>query len=592
MPQPIYSQGARWNLEALLPANNPEALATALEVYEKKVAYVESWRDKLRSDLSGQAFIALLDACEAMAREERRLLAFAQLCFAADTQDQAAIALLSRLEEISAQVHNRTLFFSLWWKGLDPEAAQRLLADAGDRRYWLESLRRFRPHTLSEEEEKIINLKNVNGVNALETLYQMITNKFTYTLEVDGEKRTLTRDALMSYVQQPDAQLRAAAYQELYRVYAEHAPILAQIYTHLVRDWYTEQVSLRGFSSPIAVRNLHNDLPDSVVETLLQVIVEQAPVFQRYFRLKARLLGLSRLRRYDLFAPLSRSQKEYPYPQAVEMVLDTFTQFAPQVGALAWQVFDEGHVDAGIRPGKRSGAFCLSVFPDIAPWVLLNYNSCPNDLLTLAHEMGHAVHSLLAGEHSLLTFHATLPLAETASVFAERLLSERLLEQEKDASARCDLLSHALDKAYASIGRQGFFALWEKEAHQLIREGRTAAEMADRYRETLYAQFGDAVDVSNDFRWEWISIPHFYETPFYVYAYAFGNLLVLALFRMFQKEGEAFKARYLKILGYGGSAAPLHILSEAGIDVTSADFWRGGYEVINTMIDELEALVG
>ncbi|MGH9510357.1 MAG: M3 family metallopeptidase, partial [Terriglobales bacterium] len=278
------------------------------------------------------------------------------------------------------------------------------------------------------------------------------------------------------------------------------------------------------------------------------------------------------------------------YDTAAHMVLDTFAEFSPRVGELAKQVFDEGHVDSEIRPGKRGGAFCAGVLPGVSPWVLLNYNGKANDVATTAHEMGHAIHALLAQDHSLLTFHSSLPMAETASVFSEMLLTDRLLAEESDPAVRRDLLAKTIDDAYATVGRQGFFALWEKEAHELVNQGKTADEVAARYLETLKEQFGDAVEVNDEFRWEWVVIPHFYASPFYVYAYSFGQLLVLALYQMFKREGESFKPKYLKILKYGGSESPSRILKGAGIDITSAQFWQGGFDVISGMIDELERL--
>jgi oligoendopeptidase F len=269
-------------------------------------------------------------------------------------------------------------------------------------------------------------------------------------------------------------------------------------------------------------------------------------------------------------------------------VLDTFGEFSPRVGQLAKQVFDDGHVDSEVRPGKRGGAFCWGALPGVSPWVLLNYNNRAQDVATTAHEMGHAIHALLAAGHSPLTFHSALPMAETASVFSEMLLTEKLLAQETDPTVKRDLLAKSIDDAYATVGRQGFFALWEKEAHELVKDSKTADEMAERYLETLKEQFGDAVEVSGDFKWEWVSIPHFYGSPFYVYAYSFGQLLVLALYEMYKQEGESFKPKYLKILSYGGSEAPARILKEAGINIASAKFWQGGFDAISRMIDELE----
>ncbi len=230
------------------------------------------------------------------------------------------------------------------------------------------------------------------------------------------------------------------------------------------------------------------------------------------------------------------------------------------------------------------------MLPGLTPWVLVNYNGKPADVATLAHELGHAVHALMAADHSPLTFHSSLPMAETASGFAEMLLLDRLLADETDPAVRRDILARSVDDAYATAMRQAYFVLFEREAHGLIEEGGTTEDLSERYLANLGEQFGDAVEMSDEFRWEWVSIPHIYQVPFYCYAYTFGQLLVLALYRQFQAEGESFVPKYLKILAYGGSTSPADILEEAGVDMASAEFWQGGFDVIADMIKELEAL--
>jgi oligoendopeptidase F len=376
----------------------------------------------------------------------------------------------------------------------------------------------------------------------------------------------------------------------LYRVYADDGAILGMMYQNLVRDWRNENIDLRKFPSPISVKNLQNDIPDAVVDTLLEVSRRNTTVFQRFFKMKARWLGVERLRRYDVYAPVVRSDKTYEHPEVVEMVLDSLAEFHPKLATLAQRVLDENHLDSEVRQGKMSGAFCASVQPGLTPWVLTNFQGKPYDFTTLAHELGHALHSMLAEEHTQFTFHASLPLAETASTFAEMILVDRLLEQESDEDVRKDLLFSQVDDAYATIMRQIYFALFERQAHDMTHEGATVDELSDAYMENLKDQFGDAVELSDEFRWEWVSIPHIYNYPFYVYAYAFGQLLVLSLYQQYQVEGESFKPRLMKILSAGGSNAPARILDEAGIDIRKAEFWQGGYDVLSQMIDQLEAL--
>jgi oligoendopeptidase F len=591
MTTATFSQ-TRWSLADLFTSHDSPEMEAALQNLEKMVADFETVRGRLAPDISQEEFVSVIKHYEKINEQAYRVYGFARLQFASDTQDQVALAFMARIEQSLTELQNRALFFSLWWKSLEDEPAERLMAASGDYRYWLEEMRHFKDHTLSEPEEKIVNIKDATGSSALGTLYDTITNRYVFKVEVDGVIQELTRGELMVYARHYDPELRARAYQELYRVYGEDGPVLGLVYQTLVRDWANEQIGLRHFSSPIAARNLINDIPDQVVDTLLNICQKNAPVFQRFFRLKARLLGMDHLRRYDVYAPVAESHKQYEFGQAAEKVFDAFTHFEPQIADLARRVFEENHLDSEVRKGKRGGAFCSTVTPALTPWVLLNYQSRPDDVATMAHELGHAIHSMLASEHSLFTSQASLPLAETASTFGEMLLIDRLLAEENDESVRRDLLFRQVDDAYATILRQAFFAQFERQAHDMVSKGASVDELSSAYMENLKTQFGDAVEVSDEFRWEWVSIPHIYQVPFYVYAYAFGQLLVLALYQQYKREGDSFKPRYLKILSAGGSEAPTKVLAEAGIDIYQPEFWQGGFDVIAGLIDQLEEISG
>jgi oligoendopeptidase F len=583
-------QVSRWSLGDLFPAYDSEEMKASFAAVEAKVAEFEAKRSMLNEEITNDDFLALVHQMEEISQLLSRIGYFAGLWYTEDTQDQAAQNAQAQVDQFGAEIQNRVLFFSLWWKALDDDRAARLMKNAGDYRYWLEEMRNFKPHTLSEAEEKIINIKDVTGFNAINTIYDTITNRYVFKITVDGEGKELTRGELMVYVQQHDSELRAAAYQELYRVYGEDGAILGMMYQNLVRDWRNENVDLRHFASPMSVRNLSNDIPDEVVDTLLEVSRQNAAIFQRYFRLKARWLGMERIRRYDVYAPVVKSEKKYEYAEAVGMVLDAFEQFQPRIATLAKRVLDEQHLDSEVRKGKMSGAFCASVQPSLTPWVLTNFQSRAYDVATLAHELGHAIHAMLAEDHTQFTFHSSLPLAETASTFGEMLLIDLLLEGETDEDVRRDLLFRQVDDAYATIMRQIYFALFERQAHEMTHEGATVDEVSKAYMENLKEQFGDSVELSEEFRWEWVSIPHIYGTPFYVYAYSFGQLLVFSLYQQYQVEGEAFKPRFMKILSAGGSDAPARILQGAGIDIRKAEFWQGGFDVISDLIDQLEAM--
>jgi oligoendopeptidase F len=580
----------RWSLNDLLPEPVEQALEETFSKLEQALVEFEATQEILTPEITWQDFNIVLKKLEAITIQKSKVEGYADLSFAENTQSQAALNLRDRVDQVLTDSGNRVLFFEMWFKELSAEATQNLIEHSGDLRYFLETMVRFKPYTLTELEERMINLKDVNGIDALVNLYEMFTNQFTFKFEIDGKTETITRDQLSSYFSSPQPEIRAAAYQELYRVYIENSTVLAQMYIHRARDWHTEGMELRGFTSPISARNVENDLPDEVVETLLAVCRKNANIFQRYFKMKAQWLGLDKLRRYDIYAPLTPSDKKFDYGTAKQMVMDSYRAFSPKAAELAQRVFDENHVDSEIRAGKRGGAFCYTALPELTPWVLTNYDGIARDIATLAHELGHAIHAMLANHHSALTQQASLPLAETASVFAEMQLTDQLLKQENDPAVRRDLLANALDDAYITVMRQAYFTVFEKDAHAMINDNCTLDELTAHYLENLKEQFGDAIEVSDEFKWEWLAVPHFYHSPFYTYAYSFGQLLVLALYQQYRLEGEAFIPRYLKILAYGESEAPLKILTEARLDITSPTFWQGGFDVIQNMITELENL--
>jgi oligoendopeptidase F len=578
---------AEWDLSGLLrhPAQDSELI---LKQLDQQVSQVEARRPALAPGMAVEGFQEVLRLLEEIASLSSRLSAYAYLWFSENTKQAEARAFKTRVEERLAALQNRILFFDLWWQSVDEANAARLLATSGDLRYHMETIRRFKPHTLSEPEEKLINLKNTTGRSAVNTLYDLLTNGLIFTLTIGGRKKTLTREQLSIYIRSPKARVREAAYRELHRVFGSQQDMIGEMYSTLVSDWKNENLTLRKFSEPVAARNLSNDVPDEAVDALLSVCVKNAGVFQEYFRLKGRLCGIKPMNRYHLYAPHPADRGHYRYPDALRMVLDAYRGFSPRLADLVQRVIDERHLDARMRPGKLTGAYCYSTVPGSTPYVLLNYTGEARDVATLAHELGHAVHGMLAADHSVFTFHATLPLAETASVFGERILSDALMAQETRTSVKQGLLISQLDDIYATVVRQAYFVLFEKTAHDMIAKGATARDLSAAYLDTLRQQFGRAVPVPDEFRWEWLSIPHIFGSPFYCYAYSFGNLLVLALYQQYRKQGQAFVPKYLNLLATGGSKSPEAILAEVGVDIRSASFWQAGFDTIAEMVRELE----
>ncbi|TKS59738.1 MAG: oligoendopeptidase F [Nitrospira sp.] len=577
----------RWDLRHLVK-NPVRQLDSLLADLEAKVVQIEAARPRLASSMPSHNLLELLHLSEAIAQGSSRLGAYAYLWFSENTKNSQARSFKTRVEERLTSLNNRLLFFELWWQSIDETNAARLMADAGDLRYHLETIRRYKPHTLSEPEEKIINVKNVTGRSAVNTLYDVATNGFTFTMKEGGKSHTFNREGLMTYVRSPKTSVRKAAYQELYRVFSAQRDLLGEIYKTLVNDWKSENLGLRHFSSPIATRNLGNDMPDQAVDVLLSTCAKNADIFQTYFKLKAKICKITPMSRYHLYAPHRTEAKKYKYADAVAMVLEAYRGFSPRLADLAEQVLRDRHIDGPTRPGKLGGAYCYSVVPGLTPYVMLNYTGQARDIATMAHELGHAVHGMMAKDHSVFTFHSTLPLAETASVFGERILTDALMSQERNKAVQQGLLLSQLDDIYATVLRQAYFVRFEKLAHQMVAEGATGDQLAKAYLSELRQQFGKVVKVPDEFQWEWLTIPHIFASPFYCYAYSFGNLLVLALYRLYKEQGAAFVPKYLDLLTTGGSQAPLNILSTVGVDMKSEAFWQSGFDTIREMVEQLE----
>ncbi len=581
-------ESSAWELNELFSGlKDPEIKRTQKEL-SSLAASVAAYRGKLDDKMDIKTFHEVIELLRQIAEKSNILGSYPFLLFCENTQNAEALAFIGQVESFVAEINNQTLFVSLWWKSLSDEQARSFLEQTADYRYFLEALRKTKPYTLPETVEKVINLKNVTGSNALLTLYEAITNRYQFEMIADRKKEKLTYDSLMKYVRDENPNLRKRAYQALYRVHENDGVIIGQIYQNIVRDWHNEHIRTRNYPSPIAVRNTVNDIPDQVVEVLLNTCQKNKNVFQRYFQLKKKALKLKTLRRYDIYAPLSKSGRKYTFSEAFDLMQQSFTAFDPSFAEMAMKVFREKHVHSTVQHGKRSGAFCATITPELTPWVLLNFQGEFSDVSTMAHELGHAIHSLSSAHHHIFHQDVCLPLAETASTFGEMLLTDYVLKQENDPSVKVEILMQQMDHNYASIQRQAYFALFEKTAHDLIPNGTDVDGLNAAYLENLKDQFGKSVSVSDEFKWEWSVIPHIFATPFYVYAYAFGQLLVLSLYQRYKAEGSSFIPSYKKILAAGGSEAPEKVLAAADINFYDEAFWQGGFSVLEENVSEIE----
>jgi len=586
----------KWDLTDLVEDSSTKKFAELVDDIKKRVKEFEDNRRILKTDLSISIFEDLVHKIENILEDLSTVNSFAHLKYAADTSSNDAAALVLQMEKLSSQVSNQILFFDLWFKKeLDKNNVQRLIDSiSAVYREYLRHKRLIAKYSLNESEEKIINTLEVTGLSALTKIYDRMTNNFEFTVvKKIGNKKIIktfkNKEKLISLVRSPKAEEREYAYKALFKTYKKNSGVLGEIYQNIVTQWRDENISIRGFTSPISVRNIYNNIDDNIIDTLLSVCRQNAHLFYDYFLEKAKLIGVKKLRRYDLYAPVSNSNiAKFTFKNAAKVVLDTFHKFDPRFGTYTERLFRENHIDSEIRNGKSGGAFCYTVSPQRTPYILLNFDGMMRDVSTMAHEFGHAVHSMLASNKPILVSHAPLPLAETASVFGEMLLNEEIYKSLNRQKKQI-FLAEQIDDMYATIMRQAFFTIFEIEAHKhIVEQNVTIDNIANLYMNNLRNQFGNSIHISDDFKWEWLYIPHFFHTPFYCYAYSFGNLLVLSLYQQYGKEGKSFVSKYLKILSAGGSEKPETLLKDCGFDITEASFWQQGFDLIKMKIKKLK----
>jgi oligoendopeptidase F len=545
------------------------------------------------AELSAGALAAALDEYEALQEPVARAGSYASLVFAADTSVPRHGALLQLVQERSSAIRSELLFFELEWVALEDARAQGLLGDPAlaRRRHVLAALRRYRPHLRSEPEERILEETANSGRRAFGRLFDEVIADTRFPVEVAGRTQSLGEEETLALLHEPDRELRRAAAAGLTAGLRERARVLGFVFNTLAHD-KAYQDRLRGFADPMDDRNLANEIDGDAVRALLDACQARYPLVQRYYRLKARLLGLTELADYDRYAPLPEAAGQRSFEAARDLVLEAYADFAPPMAEIAGQFFARRWIDAELRPGKRGGAFSASTVPSAHPYVMLNYTGNLRDVMTIAHELGHGVHQWLARERGLFEQDAPLTTAETASVFGEMLVFRRLMRDERDPALRLALLCGKLEDAFSTVFRQVAMTRFEQAVHAARRsEGELPLERVNAlWLEANRAMFGDSVKLTPDYGLWWLYIPHFVHTPFYCYAYAFGELLVLALLRRYDEEGEAFVPRYLELLAAGGSAPPPELLARVGLDIQDPRFWDGGLALLEGLVEEAERL--
>ena len=582
-------EAARWNLEPLVDDGGPErALAQLDESQERAEAFAERYRGKL-AELGPAEFAEAMRELEAISDLAGRAGTYVSLKFAVDTASPEVGALMQEVQERSAALQTTLLFFELEWNELDDEQAQALIEapELAFCSHYLKMERRYRPYQLSEPEERILTETSVTGPGAFSRLFTEQTSAITVELS-DADEPLQLMEAL-SRLQDPDRERRAEAAGAVTEALQPGLRTRAFIYNTLLQDKATKD-RLRSFEHWLASRNLANEASDESVAALIEAVQGRYELARRWYRLKARMLGLDRLADYDRVAPLAEAERYIPYDEARELVLDCYRGFSGELGATAAEFFTGDYIDAPPAPGKRGGAFCSYAVPSAHPYVMLNYTSRPGDVLTMAHELGHGVHASLSRPRGIFEFGTPLTVAETASIFGETIVLGRLLEQAADDSERLSLLGSSLDGAVGAVFRQVAMNRFEDRVHTQRREsGELSVDsFAEAWTDTQIEMLGDSVELSEGYSSWWSYVPHFIATPGYVYAYSFGHLLALSVYSRYEQEGEGFVGSYVELLRAGGSMLPEELGAIVGVDLTDPGFWNAGLDLIERQLERAE----
>jgi len=586
----MTAEDVSWDLSPLVYGEEDAGADRLLdEAATRAQAFAEAHAGRVAA-LDPPAFAAAVLELQELSELTARAGNYAMLRFSIDTADPALGALLQRVQEKSTAIETQLLFFELEWAALDDDRADELMDADGlqTARHFLRSSRRYRPHLLTEPEEKILAEKSVSGASAWGRLFSEQVSALTVSLP--GEDEPVTLDSALARLMSADREVRRVAAESVTAALKPGLRTRAYIFNTLLHDKAVDD-RLRHFPNWLAARNLSNEASDESVQALLSAVRNRYELPRRWYRLKAQLLGLERLADYDRMAAVTQEEDEpVAWEDAKALVLDAYAAFTPELGDPARAFFDEHRIDAPPRPAKRGGAFAAYTVPSEHPYLMLNYTAKRRDVLVLAHEMGHGLHAELARPRGILEQHTPLTLAETASVFGETLVFRRLLDQAATPQSRLSLLAESIEGSIATVFRQTAMNGFEELVHTTRRdEGELAV---DRFNE-LWAQsqeqmLGDSVQLTDGYRMWWSYVPHFISTPGYVYAYAYGQLLALSIYKRYADEGESFVPSYLELLRAGGSRSPEELGAMVGIDLADPGFWDSGLDLVEAQLEEAE----
>jgi oligoendopeptidase F len=585
------AEEVRWDLSDLYSSPTDPAIERDLAAtLEFARGFEQRYRGRI-AELEPAEFAAMMKELEGHYETSVLPGLYAHLLHSQDTQDAAAGRLVARSREAAAEQGKHLVFFSLEVAQLSDEQAAGLYAhpEAAAYRHTVEQERRYRPHQLSEVEEKLLTEISPVGRGA----WTRLMEELCAAIQVDLDGNRLPLAQALALLREPDREVRRAAVEGVTRALSQDIRSRAYIFNVILQEKSIAD-RLRHYPTWISSRNLANETSDEAVEALVAAVTRRYDMVARYYRAKRKLLGYDRLYLWDRYAPIEETSRRVSWDEAKELVVGSYERFSGEAGRLVGEFFERSWIDAPVVPNKEGGAYCAGAGPHLHPFVMMNFTGQLNDALTLAHELGHGLHDRLASGQHIFDYHPPLTLAETASVFGEALTFDRIMSEEQDPRIRLSMLCHQLEDAFATIFRQVAFNRFEHAAHTARRqEGELSGDqLGELWQAELTRMFGDSLDLTEGHKAWWSYVEHFIHTPGYVYAYAFGNLLALSLYQRFKDAGPAFVDSYLAFLAAGGSQAPDELVRTVGMDITDPGFWEAGLDILERMVDEVERLAG
>ncbi len=590
------AQGVRWDLSDLYPSITDPKVSSDLELAASKAIRFEKKFKPIFENLKDPGSFPLpelLKDYKEIITLTVRLGTFSQLSFAEKTNDPARGAFLQKIQVALTDIQTHLLFFDVYWNQLDEKIVSQILQNPSLRPdlHFLWKMRSFAPHTLKEGEEKILAVKSNTGGRAFSRLFDEVINKISFSIELDGKIVNKNESEILALFHSPVQGLRKKASESLAEGLKTHTHLLTYTTNMILAD-HRSDLKIRHFRHPMDPMNLCNEIDLKSVLNLVACVKEAYPLAARYYRLKARLLGLDRLYDYDRYAPIGKEDVHVDFKECREVVMAGYRAFSEDVAGVVEPFFTKHWIDAEVRDGKQGGGFCCGTTPEIHPYILVNYTGSLRDVMTVAHELGHGLHQTLAGKAGILECHAPLTLAETASVFGEMLIFEKLLENEKSPRKKLELICGKIDDNFATVFRQIAMTDFELMAHEAgVKEGELSEETLNSFWIKANADlYGDSVTLTDHYRHGWKYIPHFIHSPFYCYAYAFAQLFVLTLYQKYKEDPKGFVPKYLEMLSLGGSRKPAEIAAIAGLDFKRPDFWQSGLRLLEELMQQAEKL--